>query len=372
MKNVEGRNIIIFASNIFFHSRFNRNLIDTLLLSDNSVSLAYDFNFNKSYVDEDFISFCINNEIPINNISVPRNILKIHNLLVSFIQTLILFYKTKPDVVHTHTPIISAIVRICSVFFKHEVIYTAHGLHFYYKNNYLVGRHYYYVERFLSKITDKICLINVDDYLICKKSFYCNVYYIPGIGIETFDYNKSFMMNDNSAVRFISVGELNKNKNHLFVINALSEMNLNFNYTILGEGIEIAKLNKVINNLSLQSKVRLIGYVQDVAPYLENADVFIHPSKREGLPVALMEAMSYQLPVLVSDIRGCRDLLEEYKGGFFFDPLDTNSFKMAVNKVLSSRDKWFKMGLFNQMKLMKFSTTVVKANYLSVYELKEK
>ena len=369
MKNSRAKNVMIFASNAFFHFRFNRTLIDTLIENRIAVYLVYDFKFNKSNFDEEFKSYCLKNKIKIFNVNVPRNLFKVHDLLISFIQTLRLFIEIKPDIVHTHTPVISAVVRICSIFFKHEVIYTAHGMHFYYRKDYLVGRHFYYIEKLLSKITDKLCLINVDDYMICKKSFYCDVYYIPGIGVDTFEFAKPMLSDDKPKIKFLSVGELNTNKNHLLIINAMHEMKFDFIYNIIGEGLELKKLKKTINKLSLQSKVKLVGYVEDVDPYFKNADVFIHPSKREGLPVSLMEAMSYQLPILSSDIRGCRDLIEEKKGGFFFDPLSVFSFKTSLKRILSSRNKWLKMGQFNQIKLTNFSKSVVREKYLNLYHL---
>lgn len=373
MKKNEEKNIIIFASNIFFHSKFNITLIDTLLENFNVIHLAYDFDLNKSFFEEDFIFFCKNNNITLNNISVPRSLFKLHKIFLSLIQTIKLFKKIKPDIVHTHTPIISMVVRISSIFLKHEVIYTAHGLHFYHRNNYLVGRHFYFIERLLSKITDKICLINYDDFLICKNHFFCDVFYVPGIGFDTnaVVFNRNFRAQENSVLKFLSVGELNKNKNHILVIKALSAMNIDFIYTICGEGSLKDELYKNVNLRELQSQVKFAGYVDNVNPFLESADVFIHPSIREGLPVALMEAMSYQLPILASDIRGCGDLIEESKGGFLFDPLDVDSFKEALIKLLNSKHKWLQMGLFNQNKLKDFSKSVVKEKYLNIYNSKE-
>lgn len=77
--------------------------------------------------------------------------------------------------------------------------------------------------------------------------------------------------------------------------------------------------------------LRVIGEVDSPTPYYQMADVNIFPSKQEGLPTSLMEAMSCGLPTVTSNIGGCEDLITENQTGFL---VDKNSSQDFLNKVL--------------------------------------
>ena len=69
--------------------------------------------------------------------------------------------------------------------------------------------------------------------------------------------------------------------------------------------------------LGCSDRLHVLGYRDDVLSVMKSCDVFILPSKREGLSVALMEAMACGLPCCASNIRGNRDLLNKADGGLF-------------------------------------------------------
>ena len=70
-------------------------------------------------------------------------------------------------------------------------------------------------------------------------------------------------------------------------------------------------LEELAQELGISERLHLLGFRTDVAQLYKAADCFIHPSKREGLPVAVMEAMASGLPVIASKIRGNSDLIDE-------------------------------------------------------------
>ncbi len=70
-----------------------------------------------------------------------------------------------------------------------------------------------------------------------------------------------------------------------------------------------------MQRLGISGHVRLMGFRKDIAEIYGCADIFIHPSIREGLPAALMEAMSAGLAVICSDIRGNTDLIKNRVNG---------------------------------------------------------
>ena len=72
----------------------------------------------------------------------------------------------------------------------------------------------------------------------------------------------------------------------------------------------------------IDKQVHLLGYRRDIAEICKASDLFAFPSYREGLSVALMEAMASGLPIICSDIRGNRDLIIDGKGGYLVKPYD--------------------------------------------------
>ena len=88
-------------------------------------------------------------------------------------------------------------------------------------------------------------------------------------------------------------------------------------------------LEKLIRKLKLENNIKLLGFRKDIYEIYKISDVFVFPSKREGLSVALMEALVCELPVICSDIRGNRDLINDGKNGW----LVNNSKKIYSKKI---------------------------------------
>ena len=226
------------------------------------------------------------------------------------------------DIVHCHTPIAGFCARAACRKFRKDglrVFYTAHGFHFYRgcpaKNRAI----FYPAEKISSKRTDTLITINKEDFDFAKEHFRsCRVEYVPGVGIDTKYFRDREC--DRAAKRrelgvppdaflALSVGELNENKDHASVIDALSKVgDASIYYAVAGEGPMRAALEEKIKALGLFGRVLLPGQREDVPDLYKCADLFIHPSHREGLPVSLMEAKAAGLPCIVSDVRGCRDL----------------------------------------------------------------
>ncbi|MBJ8154233.1 glycosyltransferase family 1 protein [Bacillus toyonensis] len=250
------------------------------------------------------------------------------------------------DLIHTHTPVASACVRLaCKKMQGVKVIYTAHGFHFFKGAPLINWLVYYPIEKCLAKYTDILITINKEDYNRAKSSFKADrVVYIPGVGLDTqrFDtilVDKSLKRKElglpEDAVIILSVGELNKNKNHETVIRALAKLNNPaIYYVICGRGPLEDNLRSLSKELGLENRVKLLGYRKDIIEICKAAEIFVFPSFREGLSVALMEAMACGLPVICSDIRGNRDLMENSESGQLVKPNDFEEFAKSINKVL--------------------------------------
>lgn len=251
------------------------------------------------------------------------------------------------DIIHCHTPVAGVLTRLAARSSKNTtVIYTAHGFHFFLGAPLLNWLIYYPVERFCARFTDKLITINKEDYERAQKfSLRRNgkVYYVPGVGIDIEKIKntnvdiqqkkKEFGIPKNIPV-LLSVGELNKNKNHIVVLNALRKLqDKRFIYLICGRGVSKECLELKIKELGLENKVKLLGYRNDVKEILKIADLFIFPSKREGLPVSLIEAMAADLPAIASNVRGNKDLVNKEN---LFEPDDADALVRLIEKQLDN------------------------------------
>ncbi|MFW5631009.1 MAG: glycosyltransferase, partial [Acetivibrio ethanolgignens] len=209
---------------------------------------------------------------------------------------------------HCHSPIGGVIGRMVAHKYKVKVIYTAHGFHFYkgapLKNWFL----YYPIEKLCSRWTDVMITINKEDYALAKKKMYAKkVEYVPGVGMDTAKFGAGKREENRVRIRaelgipkearlLLSVGELNENKNHEIVIQASAELSEikagEVYYAIVGKGELEGKLRELIKSLKLEKQIFLLGFRNDIAAIYDAADIFVFPSKREGLSMALMEAMA--------------------------------------------------------------------------------
>lgn len=247
------------------------------------------------------------------------------------------------DIIHCHTPVAGVLTRLAAKNSKNTtVIYTAHGFHFF-KGAPLVNWLIYYpVERFCARYTDKLITINKEDYKRAKRfKLHKNgkVYYVPGVGInlEKIQNLKVDIKQKKTEIGILedipvllSVGELIKRKNHETVLKALSQIkDKNFVYLICGRGVLMEHLQNLTKQLGLESEVKFLGFRKDIAEICKTADLFIFPSYQEGLPVALMEAMAAGLPVIASNVRGNRDLIEKEN---LFEPNDVKTLTSLIEK----------------------------------------
>ena len=158
-----------------------------------------------------------------------------------------------------------------------------------------------------------------------------------------------------NAKVILSVGEVNKNKNHKVGIEALAKLrDKNIYYVICGRGPLMEAHKELAQSLGVGDRVVLTGYRTDVADFYKMADVFLFPSFREGLPVAVMEAMASGLPVIATKIRGSSDLVQQ---GAVFDPTDVDGIARAIETLQQSNVK-HETAVFDIHKVMESMKTI--------------
>lgn len=261
------------------------------------------------------------------------------------------------DVVHCNTPVAGILTRLaCRKLRKQgkvKVLYQAHGLHFFRggpKSGWLI---WYPIEKFFSRFADVMVLINKMDYALVKEKFHAGtVYRIPGIGVNLSQFRDIGHGDLRQELRLpgdtpivLSVGELNENKNQKTVITALSQMkNRQAHYCIAGNGPLLQELTDHAKALGVAERVHFLGYRRDVPLLMHQADVFVLPSKREGLGMAAIEAMSCGLPLVSSNRHGINDYSIAGITGFLHEPLDSQGFAESIDTLVADQDLRAELG----------------------------
>lgn len=282
-------------------------------------------------------------DIPFERFPIKRKNIQAYKLLKKIIE------EEHFDIIHCHTPVGAMLARLAAKDVRNngtKVIYTAHGFHFYTGAPLINWILYYPVERWLAHYTDVLITINKEDYERAKKFKVRQVEYIPGVGIdvEKFypnpcdrDKKRQELGINSDDIVLLSVGELNENKNHRLIIELLPYLKNNIFYVICGKGPLMEEYINLANKLGIQKRLKLMGYVNDTPNYYRIADLFVFPSKREGLPVSIMEAMASGLPIIATDIRGSRDLLGDSSNVLFSLDDDRDYIIKSINKLLKNR-----------------------------------
>ncbi|RHP47301.1 glycosyltransferase family 4 protein [Clostridium sp. AF32-12BH] len=334
-----------------------------------------------------------------------RSPFKLSNLTV-YRQLCTLMKSEHFDLVHCHTPMGGVMARLAAhATGTGPVIYTAHGFHFFKGAAPVNWLCYYPMERFLSHFTDQQICINQEDYERASKQFHARYTdYIPGAG---FDLNRIPPMTSEEIQLkkqalglplhcriLLSSGEFIKRKNHETTIRAFAKLIKEFpdiHYVICGHGQLQDYLQNLVKELGVTDHVSFPGYRQDMLEIYRCADIFAFPSFQEGLPMALLEAMASGLPVVCSDIRGSRDLMEEIaptaeqpqaqdktastsdllqcKGGYMIKKADNvDAYAQALALILKNPEDMNTMGQTNALRAQQFSMQQVAARMEEIYK----
>lgn len=289
-------------------------------------------------------------------------------------------------IIHCHTPVAGVLTRLAARKARKngsKVFYTAHGFHFYKgapKLNWII---YYPIEKICARWTDCLITINSEDYERAKRKFKkCKrIEYVPGVGIDRNKFEISISEDDKDKLRksigikiddFIIIypAEISSRKRQVWLINAISSLLMhNFKIHLLLPGSDSlnGKCNELIKRLKLENQIHLLGYRKDIPNLLKISNLAVSSSKQEGLPVNIMEAMYDELPLVVSNCRGNRDLVKSEVNGFVIDLDDEEGFSKAIIRIIEDKTLANKLGQRGKEDVEKYILNNVMIYYKKIY-----
>lgn len=170
--------------------------------------------------------------------------------------------------------------------------------------------------------------------------------------------------------KFIAIGRLSHQKSFDKMIRIFKEFSLNFNewkLEIYGDGDEKSKLENLITNLNLKDKVSLNKFSDNIRDVYLNASALLLTSIYEGLPMVLLEAQSYGLPIISYDCdTGPRDVVINGKNGFLIDMDNTSEFIHAMSIIATNINLRKQLGQNAKLDSIRFSEDVIYDQWIKL------
>ena len=309
-------------------------------------------------------------DVKILHISTSRNPLSIHKLYK-------LLKSRKFDIIHTHAYSAGTIGRISAFLAGVPVIISHnHSVYDYY------NKYYHFVEWLLCLITDKIiCVsdivrkftnetqrINANKLITIHNGIdsVCSV-----TGKEASDIRKELGIPHNHSI-ICTIAHMEEHKGIKYLLESASlllQSRNDISFLLVGEGALKEELKRLSTDLKIEKNVIFTGERSNIPEILSLTDIFVLPSLREGLGLAILEAMACGKPVIATNVGGVPEIVKDGVTGILVSPKDPEALHTAMKELLDDKEMQKKMGA-NGKKVCneKFNSKVMVGQIENLYD----
>ena len=298
------------------------------------------------------------------------NNLKAYRQLKKIIQS------EKYDMIHVHTPMGAVLGRLAAISAKKKgtkIIYTAHGFHFFKGAPIINWIVYYPIEKLLARYTDTLITINEEDFEFAKKHKLAKlIYHIDGVGVNINKFHpvdldsritlrKKINLSANDFI-VLYTAQFIERKNHVFLLNnihTIIQKIPQIKFLFAGDGEMLDYCKSLVLDLKLQDHVVFLGARKDIPELCALSDIHLSPSKQEGLAIGNIEAMASGCALIISNIRGHKEVCKNGVNGFLFDLSDPKQMTDALEYLYKNKDTLKSISETNVKDAAKFS--IIKA-----------
>jgi glycosyltransferase involved in cell wall biosynthesis len=291
--------------------------------------------------------------------------------LISLWQLYRSFRKGKFDIVHTHTPKVSLLGQMAARLAGVPVIVdTVHGFYFHDNMKPLKRAFYVLMAKIAAKFSCRILSQSQEDIETAIKLKICPPDMIRklGNGIDLNQFSRARFEKDLGQKKknelgipldvFVVgiVGRMVREKGYIELFEAVSQLaKKNYNIWLLAIGREEPEKSDGVHTADAEAfgitdRTVFCGHRDDVDELMTAMDVLTLPSYREGYPRTAMEGSAMSLPVVTTDIRGCREIVEHGKTGFIVPVHDALALEHAIKKLIDDEQLRVNMGLAGRCK----------------------
>lgn len=272
----------------------------------------------------------------------------------------------KPDIINTHRYVLPYVV-MAAFRLNINLVHTVHSVAQKEQTN--VGKH---INKILFRFFDVLPIaLSKEVQKTIHEVYGLQTKKIPvifnGIDLSKCIVKKNYNRNKNFSI--IHVGRFMDVKNHALLIRCFAQfvkLHPDARLQLLGDGERREEMVKLAKELDIIDFVEFAGLQSNVYPWLNNADLFILPSKFEGMPMTLIEAMGTGLPIIASDVGGIPDMLTSQKDALLIEPNEKDILK-ALEILYYDEGKRKELGKNALRKSVMFSAQTMAKKYIDVY-----
>ncbi|WP_204140174.1 glycosyltransferase family 4 protein [Halomicronema sp. CCY15110] len=293
-------------------------------------------------------------------INIDRKIAPLGNLM-SLVKLFQLMQREQYDLVHVHTSIAAFLGRIAAKLAGvPRIVYTAHGYPFHDQLPRAKYWFYFGLEKCCASLTDLFLTQSYEDWVDSSRLRLCPARKVRhlnnGVDSQRFSRERldpkqqqmlrqSFHIPLEAGPIIGTIGRLTREKGFAYLIEAFAQLAAQFpqaRLLIVGSELKTdpdpfeAELLQRSLALGIRDRIVFTGFRDDIPELLGLLDVFTLPTYfGEGLPRSILEAMAMGLPIVTTDIRGCREAVQPDVNGYIVPPRDSSQLADALTKLLA-------------------------------------
>ncbi len=250
------------------------------------------------------------------------------------------------QLLHSHGKGAGLYSRLLNLLSGIPCIHTFHGFHIG-EYNLFQKKIYIFIEKVMSLFTKAFIAVSKSEFNIIydyKISSAQKIHIINnGVEIPAEKVNEKIF--NQNKLKLVTFTRFDYAKNTLLLIDIIKELkNQNkidlFIFVILGSGSDENIFKEEMNKENIADHIKLKGFVENTSEFLVDAFCYISTSRWEGLPLGVMEAMSYGVPVIASNVTGNKDLIDNKKNGFLYDINNPKEAVECIVKLSEDKNLW--------------------------------
>ena len=279
----------------------------------------------------------------------------------------------KPDIIHIHMSYKGSFYRksillLIAKIFRVPTIIHVHGSSFkdFYGSLNKLQRKYCH---FVLNNCDKLIVLSNEWFKFFSNFVSTNKISVLYNGVDAINYP---VKREHVVPVCLFMGRLGKRKgvyDLLESVRILKEKEIKAKFLLAGDG-EIENVKQVLKGMDIEEYVDVLGWIDSNQKdeLIKKSNILVLPSYNEGLPMAILEGMSYGLPIVSTPVGGIPEVIEHGKNGFLIEPGDVNSLANYLQQLINDANMRCDMGLKNQEIIKnKFSLTILMEELSNIY-----
>ena len=259
-------------------------------------------------------------------------------------QAIGLIRKVRPDLVHCHTSKAGIVGRIAARMCGVPAVFTAHSWSFSEESSSIRKWISIPAERAAGRWTQKIIAVSESNKTLALRNRVARETKITTVynGIEDTPHRSNPAAG--LAARIVMVARFAEPKNQTELLEAVAGCRPPFRLTFIGDGPTKPAVEQAVDRLNLRDQVEFLGTRKDVDEKLAESSILALATRREGLPISVLEGMRAGLPVIATEVGGVRETVCHNTTGFLYREGDVESLRRNLDTLLQSPDLRTRLG----------------------------